>query len=222
MTERSGGSLCAGSSLRRADGSCASHSPTPAALLRHCSARANRRSRDIGNHRPPDCRPSWTVRCRFDRHVMSRCRSRSRAIVKTPSCRAYDRRETSLLNDQGPGQQDCQNVALAVLLAANRQYTYTELLNAVYEQNRLDAAGDRLRLAVGEQVGLWDQNVAVVTAVYENGALLWPAIREIIESDIDHSDRRNERECDEGASRPPRSLRFTGGRCSKDIDFWMF
>jgi hypothetical protein len=31
-------------------------------------------------------------------------------------------------------------------------------------------------------VPLWNQNVPVVAAVYQNGGLLWPAVREVLES----------------------------------------
>ena len=54
--------------------------------------------------------------------------------IKPSPPQIIDRDERSLLDDS-PGRQDV-STTVSVSLAGETQYTYTELLNAVYEQNR--------------------------------------------------------------------------------------
>ncbi|MEN6578957.1 MAG: radical SAM protein [Phycisphaerales bacterium] len=129
------------------------------------------------------------------------------------------RNEGSLLDDD-PGQEDVTTTVSVTLNDATR-YTYTELLNAVYEQNRLTLLAIAYDWLSANTVGMWDQNVPVVTAVYENGALLWPAIREIIESGAiiptggQSGNATREFTTEEIAEIHHRAV-------LKDIDFWMF
>ncbi len=132
---------------------------------------------------------------------------------------AWERDEGSLLDDAA-GQHDVSTTVSATL-TVGRQYTYAELLNVVYEQNRLVLLAIAYDWLSANAVGMWDQNVPVITAVYENGALLWPAIREIIASDTIIPT--------EGLSGNA-TREFTEAQITeihrravlKDIDFWMF
>ncbi|MEN6334855.1 MAG: radical SAM protein [Phycisphaerales bacterium] len=139
--------------------------------------------------------------------------------VKRCPAESFNRDETSLLSDN-PGQQDV-SATVVVALAAGRQYTYTELLNAVYEQNRLKLLAIAYDWLSANDVGLWDQNVPLVTAVHQNGALLWPAIREIVESDsIIPTEGLSG-----NATRQFTPVEVAGihrRAVLKDIDFWMF
>lgn len=139
--------------------------------------------------------------------------------IKQSPPTAYERDETSLLDD-GPGEQDI-STTLSVRLQGGRQYTYVEVLNAVYTQYRfklLEIAYDWLS---ANTIATWDQNVPVVTAVHENGALLWPAIWEIIESDsilptIGLSGNATK------TFSPAEITEIHRRAVLKDIDFWMF
>lgn len=139
----------------------------------------------------------------------------------------YETSQDSLLNDQGR-EQDVSTI-ITVTLTAGREYTYVELLNAIYRM----ASRSTLLLATYEwlspkTVSLWNHDRPIVAAVYCNGALLWPAVREILESE---------------ATLPPitRSIGLTSDISAtpflmsdmnveevyrqavlKDIDFWMF
>jgi len=132
---------------------------------------------------------------------------------------AYEYGEESLLND--PGEDQDVNVVLQVSLAAGQQCTYAELLKLVYEQHSLQLVSIAYDWLSSKPVPLWNQNVAVVAAVYENGALLWPALWEIIESDsIIPTGRMGD------ASRLALSAaeiaEIHRRAVLKDIDFWMF
>lgn len=132
---------------------------------------------------------------------------------------SFNRDETSLLSDY-PGQQDV-NATIWASLTVGRQYTYTELLNAVYEQNRLKLLAIAYDWLYANDVGLWDRKVPLITAVHRNGALLWPAIREIIESNgviptggVSENATR--------AFTPAQIAEIHRRAVLKDIDFWMF
>ncbi|MEN6425750.1 MAG: radical SAM protein [Phycisphaerales bacterium] len=139
--------------------------------------------------------------------------------IKAIAPQASDRNEGSLLDDD-PAQEDVTTTVSVTLNDATR-YTYTELLNVVHEQNRLTLLAIAYDWLSANTVGMWDQNVPVVTAVYENGALLWPAIREIIESDTiiptggQSGNATREFTAEEIAEIHRRGV-------LKDIDFWMF
>lgn len=141
--------------------------------------------------------------------------------IKLSPPQAYNRDESSLLDD-GSGRQDV-STTVSIWLAAGTQCTYTELLNAVYQQpqNRSKLLAIAYDWLSANMIGQWDQNVPVVTAVYENGALLWPAIREIIESDsILPTGGTSENATKEFT--PAEIAEIHRRAVLKDIDFWMF
>lgn len=123
-----------------------------------------------------------------------------------------------MLLDDLPGEQDLGG-RIRVGLPAGRQYTYVELLNAIYPYYRgtlLSIASDQV---LGNSTTLWGRDTAVSTSVYQNGPLLWPAFRALIEdpSVIAFS----------GPGFPGRSIwidlaALQRGAILKDMDFWMF
>ena len=96
------------------------------------------------------------------------------------------------------------------------EYTYVELLRAVYHQR----SNTLLPVACGwiacDDALLWNQSARIVVAVFQNGALLWPTFREIIADEILHlpHTRRSSIEI-------PLSEEDLGRAVLKDIDFWM-
>jgi radical SAM protein with 4Fe4S-binding SPASM domain len=88
--------------------------------------------------------------------------------------------QESVLPDQST-EQDL-STTVRITLPAGKEYTYVELLNAIYQQRK----DTLLSIAYGwlsrSTVPLWDQNVPVIVAVNQNGGLLWPAMRELLET----------------------------------------
>jgi radical SAM protein with 4Fe4S-binding SPASM domain len=130
----------------------------------------------------------------------------------------YDWGQEDLLNDQGRDQE--LNTRVDVTLEAGREYTYVELLNAIYQQQN-DRSGLKDRLLVmanewlaGTSVSLWNQSQPVVIAASENAALLWPAFRDIGAIDCSSVPLRNEA--------PYTCVETRRRTVLKDIDFWMF
>ncbi|MBN1508830.1 MAG: radical SAM protein [Sedimentisphaerales bacterium] len=133
---------------------------------------------------------------------------------------AYETAQGSMLPDQA-GEQDL-TATVQVTLPGGKEYTYVELLNEIYRQQK-DAV---LSMAYGwlsrTTIPLWNQDVPVVAAVYQNGTLLWPALREILESIPPTVP----------PTRSDRALLTSAGdtitpdvqqrAVLKDIDFWMF
>lgn len=73
---------------------------------------------------------------------------------------------------------------ITVSIAAGREYTRVELLNAIYEQRRRSLLlSMRYDWLSPKAVFLWNRDLSFVAAIHQNGALLWSAIREIFESD---------------------------------------
>ena len=132
----------------------------------------------------------------------------------------YNWGQEDLLNDQGQDREVSARVA--VTLEAGREYTYVELLNAIYRaQNGQTWVKDPLlemanNWLMGISLVLWDQSQSLIIAVPENGALLWPAFREIIAAACVEPSAPQR---DPG----PYSCAETHRRAVlKDIDFWMF
>jgi hypothetical protein len=128
-------------------------------------------------------------------------------------------REAHLLNDDAR-EQDL-SLTIPAIIAQVREYTYAEVLNMVYQQNRerlLSIAYDWLS---ANQVSLWSRNVPVVAAVHENGALLWPAFREIFQTDYIIPTGRPVEDPRE-ASLLADLVEIHRRAVLKDIDFWMF
>jgi radical SAM protein with 4Fe4S-binding SPASM domain len=132
---------------------------------------------------------------------------------------ARPRTGESLLDD-AEGDNDINRTVQVQLLARSR-YTYVELIDQVYYQNRDLLARMAINWMNGQPVRLWDQNYSVITAVNQNQGLLWPAFREIIDYEPDTpsssgrpdvSDLSDIIEIDEDLQRLA---------LLKDIDFWM-
>jgi radical SAM protein with 4Fe4S-binding SPASM domain len=140
-------------------------------------------------------------------------------IKHSPAPAPFLRDETSLLDDS-PGEQDI-STSVSIQLPGGAQYTYTELLNAVYEQHRPKLLAIAYDWLSANMIGMWDQNVRVVTAVHENGALLWPAIREIIESNSLIPVPGKSGNAMKQFS-PSETAEIHRRAVLKDIDFWMF
>ena len=126
------------------------------------------------------------------------------------------REERALLNDSPQSDTDL-SATITVTLQPGGEYTYVELLQEIYQRQRdtlLPMAYDWLP---HEQNVVWDESARTVVAVQQNGALLWPAFREIMES--------------EGILRMGTPRAWTELELSeedlkharlKEIDFWMF
>ena len=112
------------------------------------------------------------------------------------------------------------STVLSARLPKGTQYTYTELLNAVYKQNQLTLLTIAYDWLSANTLGLWDQEVPVVAAVYENGSLLWPAIREIIESDSIHRSGGQVNIAPKEFT-PAETAEIHRRALLKDTDFWM-
>jgi radical SAM protein with 4Fe4S-binding SPASM domain len=120
----------------------------------------------------------------------------------------------NLLDDQG--EKGDLSVSLSATLEDGRQYTYVELLNTIYQQQKdtlLTMAYDWVQ---GDSLSAWNQNVEVIVATHKNGALLWPAFREIIAAtSVTQPVRRILAEASADPEVHHRAI-------LKDIDFWMF
>jgi radical SAM protein with 4Fe4S-binding SPASM domain len=139
--------------------------------------------------------------------------------IKCCPPRASCRDEGSLLDDN-VGQEDV-STTVHVTLNDAAQYTYTELLNAVYEQNRLRLLAITYDGLSENTIGMWDRNVPIITTVHQNGALLWPAIREIVASDtIIPTEGRSGNATKEFTAAEIAEIHRRA--VLKDIDFWMF
>jgi len=127
-----------------------------------------------------------------------------------------DDSEDALLDDQA--RDDDLHTAIDVTLAGGREYTYVELLKAIHAEHK-----DWLRWMardwlMGEIVPLWHRpNTNVVAGVHENGTLLWPAFREMIETGLILT-----RDEDGHVTEAPLYWRHLQRATLKDTDFWMF
>jgi len=128
----------------------------------------------------------------------------------------YDYGEENLLADQG--REEDLSTTITVLIEAGREYTYVELLNAIYQQKKDSLASIAEGWLVSNSISVWDEDVHVVAAVHQNGALLWPAFREFIETGliVTPGGRRS------FSIETPLSDDAIRRAVLKDIDFWMF
>jgi radical SAM protein with 4Fe4S-binding SPASM domain len=133
----------------------------------------------------------------------------------------YDDSETVLLGDEGM-ERDIR-ADIRVTLAAGREYTYTELLNAVYQQRRERLLSIAYHWLSASNVSLWSQEVSIMVTVHENGTLLWPAFREIPELDVPVESDMIVLPTRMGSSSVIADIANIHRRAAlKDIDFWMF
>ena len=127
---------------------------------------------------------------------------------------AYDDNEDALLDDQS-GEDDL-GTTVEVELTPGREYTYVELLNVIHVRGTRGFSWMAKNWLLGEVVHLWSR-VNVVAAPHVNGALFWPAFREIAETGlvpaIDEDGHPTE---------SPLSIENHRRARMKDIDFWMF
>ena len=128
--------------------------------------------------------------------------------------------QQSMLPDQG-GEHDL-SATVQVVLPFGKEYTYVELVNEIYRQQK----DTMLPMAYGwlsrSAIPIWNRDVPVIAAVNQNGALLWPAFREILDS-IPPAPP---------IARPDRTLSLSAAdpitpdvqqrAVYKDTDFWMF
>lgn len=128
----------------------------------------------------------------------------------------YDDNEDALLDDQAAEEE--LSKLLQIHLIPGREYTYTELLHFIsWRQRSLlgQMADDWLQ---GQIVNLWGRDqINIVTGVHQNGALLWPAFREIVETGMVPGHDQDGHPID-----VPLSDRNLRRALLKEIDFWMF
>ncbi len=128
---------------------------------------------------------------------------------------SYDASEENLLADQGT--EDDLTRTITTVLETGREYTYVELLQTVYKQQRSVLASTASDWLPGNSFRVWNQTVTVATAVHQNGVLLWPAFIEMIETG--HAFEADKDGYLTG------SLLSNEDMCRavlKEIDFWMF
>jgi hypothetical protein len=134
--------------------------------------------------------------------------------------------EESILED-AEGDNDI-NRTVHVQLSGGLRYTYVELIDQVYYQNRELVARMAVNWLSGQPVRLWDRNYSVITAVNQNQGLLWPLFREIIGHDPDTPPSLGRRglsdiiDLSELISALENDDAIRKRALLKDIDFWMF
>lgn len=132
------------------------------------------------------------------------------------------RQDENLLNDQAREQD--MSKTIQITLAGGREYTYVELLNAIHQTPRNTLIAIAYDWLSANKLSLWrNPDSGVVVTVYANGSLLWPAFREILESDTVIATSISRGDID------PRETSLTADieqihrrAVLKDIDFWMF
>ena len=88
----------------------------------------------------------------------------------------FDNVPQAFLEDTGANEDTSKTVS--VVLESDRDYTYVEILNAIYDANRFALAAMAANWMVEQPISMWGQDEEVVVAVHQNGPLLWPALRE--------------------------------------------
>jgi len=129
----------------------------------------------------------------------------------------------SLLDDT-EGDNDL-NKTVQVQLLGGSMYTYVELIDQVYCQNRNLLVRMAVNWMSGQPVSLWDKNHSVITAINQNQGLLWPVFREILGYEPDtYSPGRRGGSNDLSDILFPLEINEQTQRLAlfKDIDFWMF
>ena len=127
--------------------------------------------------------------------------------------------EDLLLND---GPREVMFRAFPIYLETGQEYTYMDLLRLAYRSERdllLDLACSWLS---SHEIYIEESSGFDVTSIHENGALLWPAIREIIKADevtFLYNYRGQEKE--ETISTNSNTTIYQQASM-KDVDFWMF
>ena len=123
--------------------------------------------------------------------------------------------DTSICRNDHADEYDLSSTQI-VYLRDKRTYTYLELLNEIHQQcSGLPAvAHDWL---CGTTFRIWNRDTTYIGTIHQNGAMLWPAFREMIETGVAiwPGENRNIIEV-------PLSDRDLNRAVLKEIDFWMF
>jgi len=112
--------------------------------------------------------------------------------------------------------------SIPVFLNAGRQYTYSELLQVIYQDNR-----DVLLELAEAWLNRWGFQVTPnsgysIDGIFRNGPLMWPALREIVLDDSVTYTRRFSPN-NNSYTMPSDTTSMVFQRAVlKDIDFWMF
>jgi len=121
----------------------------------------------------------------------------------------FDSRQDDQSGDRGSEEESGTTIRITV--EGGREYTYPELLNTIYQQHR-----DSLVSITYDWLSR-----DVVAEVHQNAALLWPPVREIMESDsIIHTDVQNHYSGRVVTAAHIRELKKLA--LLRNIDFWMF
>jgi radical SAM protein with 4Fe4S-binding SPASM domain len=137
--------------------------------------------------------------------------------VKTSTLPVID--QEMLLADESGAQDVTMSIVLS--LEAGREYTYAELLKTAYQQRSTTLLPMAYDWLLGGYVSLWSRPFYVMATVHENEPLLWPAFRDIADSDwllILGQYGLDPRRGTVTSLSPTISQRAV----LKDIDFWMF
>ncbi len=149
-------------------------------------------------------------------NVMLRFEVQGSTQIDSPRDPNYE----DLLDDEGGAEVSDLVTVFWVSLEAGHEYTYVELLNLVYKQQKDTLLSMTYDWIEGQYVPLWkDEGVYVVAAVQQNGALLWPAIRDILRN---YCPAGAGGENPEGGTKLPLSDVGYRRAMFKDADFWMF
>lgn len=126
-----------------------------------------------------------------------------------------------------PGLPDNQNsdeylsTTIDVFIKGGKEYTYPELLNSIYQQQKdilFSIACDWLS---GNVICRRNNIDYIITAIQQNETLLWPPIREIVKSGKAISTSMQNPDSSE-ASLPVDIDEIHRQAVRRDIDFWMF
>ena len=110
-----------------------------------------------------------------------------------------------------------------VYLEANRPYSYAEILNAIYSGQRDLLLQLACAWLTGDDLEMCDGEEYEEITIHENGALMWPAIREIIAQDsVTFAYDVCEENPEETTVNTTESRAIHEQAVLKDVDFWMF
>lgn len=128
-----------------------------------------------------------------------------------------------LLDDEGPAGLKLSQT-LMVTLEAGREYTYAELLKAIYRQQTTTLYAMAWDWLLGDGVHTWNRFMYAYAAPGQGGPLLWPAFRDVLDGDYITlmPDNCGSREILGPEDVPPHLRGIDKLVTMKDADFWMF
>ena len=127
--------------------------------------------------------------------------------------------EEALLNDEYVADDDLSQT-VKVTLYAGHEYTYVELIQRLYPSNRTTLLSMACDWLPRDESYIWNETAKLVVAVHQNGALLWPAFREIIETGGTFQFGNRTRGI-EDTTEIQLSPEDVARAILKEIDFWM-